>query len=182
MKINGATILLVLLNFSSFNSFSQELKELSLDQYDVINSLFSKNENEKYLQLTDNSKTWNLLLSSSELDNLLGPPCNDGIKIIEWDNLLSKKDFEKIRREIIHSAPITLDSSKLNPKIKLVKNNSSHEYNAREIASISSPIIIDDLAIIKKSSYLSEMIIIAKRSENGWKSLCVKWTYQISID
>ncbi|WP_439150993.1 hypothetical protein [Winogradskyella sp.] len=121
-------------------------------------------------------------MSSTQLDNLLGPPCNNGEKVIKWEDIFSESDFKKIKDEIITSKPVYLNSDKLDSSFILVDNllNSDETYNA--VSIISKPIIIRDLAIVKRSSLNGDVIIIAKKNIDKWEVICRKSVFETSYD
>ncbi len=187
MKTNIITLILLPCIFlTSCKSFSQKkLNETILndEEYRVINNLFTnESTNVKLYYLTDFSKTWSYLMSSTQLDNLLGPPCNNGEKVIKWEDIFSESDFKKIKDEIITSKPVYLNSDKLDSSFILVDNllNSDETYNA--VSIISKPIIIRDLAIVKRSSLNGDVIIIAKKNIDKWEVICRKSVFETSYD
>lgn len=79
---------------------NQGLKSLDNQEYEIINDLFSTNNSKVGVyKTTDFSKTWMYLMNPNELDNLLGPPCNDGVNIIKWTDIFSNENFKNIQKK-----------------------------------------------------------------------------------
>jgi len=185
MKSN-ILILMTCIFFISWKSFSQEKTNNTIitnEEYNVINDIFStKSKSVEIYNVTDFSKTWLSLMSVVELDKLLGPPCNDGNRIIKWIDIFSKDDFRKIRDKIIQSKPMVFDKSKLNNCFITLDYYDNSNKNSTLVSSISKPIIIREYAIVKRSSQIGEVILIAKKNESKWEVICRKFVFQTSYD
>lgn len=144
---------------------------LNDEEYKVINDLYGNKESEILIfPITDFSKTWSYLMEPALLDNLYGPPCNNGKEIIEWENIFSLDVFGIIRDSIIRMTPHKLNQTKLSENINLVNS-----YDNAEVTFISKPIIMNGFAIIKQSNHSNELIIIAAIQQGKWEPICRKW-------
>lgn len=168
----------------SIVSLSQEInKTLSVEQYKVVNDLFGKTNTNVGLKInTSSSKTWLVLINYNSLKNLLGPPCIDGEQIIEWESIFEKKDLEKIKSKILHSESIYMEQKKLSKNIILFTNENHNNNEVDFISEISTPILINNYCIIKKSSSNGETILIAEKKDNLWMLICQKWVFKRTID
>lgn len=75
-----------------------------------------------------------------------------------------------------------LDQSKLHQNIILEDDFEPQNESYKSVSSISRPIIVNDFAIIKRSSMYGESIIIAKKQKNRWIVICHKTVFGINQD
>jgi len=156
---------------------------MSDEEYEVINDLYGGNEADVFVYFeTDFSKTWSYLMHPRYLDELYGPPCNNGKEILEWEDIFSIEDFSKISSIIRKSYPYKLDKSRLSKHIILSDNYRQRNEYSSSVRIITRPIILKNLAIIKQSDFLNELIIIASKSSGKWKPICTKWVVLTNED
>lgn len=175
-------IILIYIIISLNKSFAQSdginKSVLNNSQYEVINDLFDTEKSHTVLyHKTDISKTWSFLMTPERLDMLLGPPCNNGSKRLEWKDIFKKNDFKILHNEIIQLKSLQLDKAKLNKGIKV--SDSCEKRDDKHITVISAPIIIGKYAIVKQSSWYGESILIANKDKNKWSVICRKSVFQI---
>ncbi|MCK7590507.1 hypothetical protein M0G43_07985 [Subsaxibacter sp. CAU 1640] len=183
MKIKFVYIVLSLLVISNRLIGQNENQNVMSDEaYELINNLFDSKDDVGIYKLTDFSKTWMYLMSPNQLDNLMGPPCNDGNKLIKWSEIFSDEDFKSIIEKIINSTPLELDRKRLNAHITLEDSFEPIGKSYKTVSSISQPIIINNYAIIKRSGLKGESIIVAKKLNGTWKVVCHKTVFGISED
>lgn len=174
-------ILCLIINTNNCIAQNNNIKErtLSESQYEIINDLFGPdNSNRTLYYKTDLSKTWSLLITPDRLNMLLGPPCNDGSKILKWNDIFDTNDFKKLKNEIIHLKSYDLDKTKLNKSIEISKSYEK-SVNNKEVTIISAPIILGNYALIKQSSFYGESILVASKTNDKWSVICRKSVFQI---
>ena len=123
---------------------------------------------------TNSFKGWTNFLSTTQLNTLLGPPPlnYEKTKVIKWEEYLTDKDFENLRRLIRGTDSKILNSESLINTLELTKE---FNYSGN---TISKPFIIDNKAIIFRTYYDgSEVIIFLEKQIDKWKEVCKKWIY-----
>ena len=161
---------------------AQNFTEMDSNKYEVINKVFGEKVEVDLMEITSINKTWYLLMNTEDFfDGLMGPPCNFNGQYLDQDRLIDGDKMKTIRKQILNSVSLQLDSSKVNDNIRLV---SSKEYGrpGRQIEVINTPIIIDDLAVLRRYSKTSETIYILKYIDNNWVIVCDKNTFAINED
>jgi hypothetical protein len=145
-------------------------------QYEVINDLFKKEEGFKFLySKTDFSKAWSILAHPQKLNNLLGPPCNNGKEILEWKEIFDKNEFGELKKRILNLKEFIIDEDKLENSIRI---SESIETSDKEVTVISAPIVIGSHAVIKQFYFKGESILFAYKKNNKWTIICRKSIFQ----
>jgi len=146
---------------------SVQLKSsLSDEQYKVLNDFFDRSEGYTYYYKTVESPPWEQLFNNydSIFQRAWAPT---KITDEELFSLLSEKDLKTIRAQIKKNSPVVLNQDKL-VNLDLTKRK-------KKSLAISSPIILEDLAIIRRIGDSEVPIFILSKNENG------KWEYQFAF-
>ena len=173
-KMNKISLLLITTLLVSGIFFAQEknaqhlLKGLTLEQYEVVNDIFSSKSH--LLSETDYSKSWSFLMTPEILDNKMLGHCTEGNRIIKCSEILKDKDWSLIQSRIRNLRPLKLEKSKLSSPINFYSNITENVDAYR----ITAPIIVQDYAFFKHSSIDNETIIIAKKVSGKWEEWCRK--------
>lgn len=173
-----ANIIIVILLFSSFLASNKCIsQELSEDQYNIINSLYSINKNETIIHnKTIDYKSWINLIKSNIEDN--NSTC-------EFDNGQFSIILDRLKNKISSISIKELDPKRLSPNIKLSSEEIQQNSDKKQypIRSISEPIIIDNFAFIfQKQQFEEFLLIFAKDDKNNWEWKCFIACYLIIVD
>jgi len=170
--------------FWSFTLFSQEnLIDSSNENetYKVINSLFSKNENENIVLSNCflNYKGWaNYFYNYDFFDSLYGHCIDEeNKKILSLKDIMNENEITLLNSEVGKIKPQEkIDENLLTEKIGLISN--FKEVNEKStIIYISKPIILKNKAILYFRTDNEEKIIVLRREVDGWNVLCNKFLF-----
>lgn len=170
--------------FWSFTVFSQENLMNSSnenDTYEVINSLFSKNENENIVLSNCflNYKGWaNYFYNYDFFDSLYGHCIDEENKeILSLKDLMKENEITLLISKVGNIKPQEIiDENLLTKKIGLISNFKELDEKST-IIYISKPIILKNKAILYFRTDNEEKIIVLRRDIDGWNVLCNKFLF-----
>ncbi|HSI70198.1 MAG TPA: hypothetical protein VK941_08190 [Gillisia sp.] len=174
---NGSSNFIILFFYFIFlggavSSPAQNIGEISDEEYEVINSVLSADSN-NIIYIYNKvyfDKGWANYFEPGNFESItskVGVPVI--ISDIELDEILTEEVLYSIHSSIYSSKPVKLSKDKLNKSIKLTDSFDAPRDLKRGVQRISKPIIIDEIAIIRKIGFLEAPIYILRKENEAWK-------------
>ncbi len=176
MNKNSQSIIFIFLLFyflgGAVSSTAQNIKEISAEEYEVINAVFSNDlKNPVYIyNKVYYDKGW---ADFFEPGNFKRITSNVGIPVTisdtELRDILSNEVLYSIHSSIFSTKPVKLSKNKLSKSIVLTDSFDAPRDLKKGVQRISNPIIIGDIAVFRKIGYSEAPIYILKKENDSWK-------------
>jgi hypothetical protein len=154
------------------SSTAQNIKEISAEEYEVINAVFSEDSN-NFIYVYNKvyfDKGWANYFQSGNFESITS---NVGIPVtisdIELREILTDEVLYSIHSSIYSSKPVKLRKDKLNKSINLTNSFDAPRDLKKGVQRISKPIIIGDIAVFRKIGYSEAPIYFLKKENENWK-------------
>lgn len=154
------------------SSTAQITKEISAEEYEVINAVFSEDpKNSIYIyNKVYYDKDWAHYFEPDKFENITS---NVGIPVtisdIELRDILSNEVLYAIHSSIYSSKPAKLSKNKLNKSINLTNSFDAPRDLKKGVQRITKPIIIGDIAVFRKIGYSEAPIYFLKKENENWE-------------
>lgn len=151
---------------------AQNTKEISAEEYEVINAVFSDDPNNTIYIYNKfyYDKGWAHYFKPGNFESISS---NVGIPVTISDSelreILTDEILYSLYSNIYSSKPVKLSKDKLNKSIKLTDSFDAPRDLKQGVQRISKPIIIGDIAVFRKIGYSEAPIYFLKKDNASWK-------------
>ena len=157
--VRESFLLLIVFIFMSCGTTKSQVNSTHKKEYDIINAHFNKGDDLILYHKSVENASWIKLINIDSITDRVGIPTF--IEDEELRKLLTEKVLSEVRTTIHNSTPLMFSKTEL-PNLKLSATNDSKNIK------ISKPVIVGNLAFLRRIDDLEIPIYIYKYDQGKW--------------